>query len=951
MGEVRPEIVKPRTDKREYRNVVLRNELRVLLVSDPDTDKAAAAMDVNVGSFCDPEELAGLAHFLEHMLFFSSEKYPLEDDYSKFLNEHGGHSNAFTSSEDTNFHFDVNAEHLSQALDRFAQFFICPLMSQDATSREINAVNSEHNKNLTTDRWRFDQVARHVSSKDHPYHKFGTGSLETLDVSPKSKGIDTREELIKFHKFHYSANLMCLCVYGRETLDELEKIVSETFQDIKNTGKMAPSFPGLPFLPEHKQIIIKGVPIKQRHNLELTWLILPELKNYKAGPCRYISHVLGHEADGSLFALLKSLGWASSLSAGENERSSDYSLFSIYIELTDAGQEHMEDIVGFTFQYISLLGRKGVTEALFDEIRTVCEMKFHYQDKYQPMHYVTRLAGSMQLYPVEDWLAGSSLPRTFDPDAIKQEIEFLTPENVRIIWSSKQFEGMTNETEPWYGTSYTAKRVSESLLESWKNAPLDPRLHLPDPNPFIPTDFSLKEANLKMQYPYVLRNSSLSKLWYKPDTKFQTPKACVMIHLHCPECKYSPESSVLSTIFTKLLLDYLNEYAYFAEIAGLQYSIQRTSHGFLLFITGYNHKLYSLLERIVDKAVNFQVKEDRFLVIKEKLMKDYVNYKFQQPYQQAMYYCSLMMEQNRWHIKDYLETLPSLNASDLQAFFPKLFSRIYADCYAAGNMTTKEAEALAELIENRFTSSPSTKTKPLLSSQATEDRITKLDNSEMFYPISGLNPDNENSALHVYLQVGQDETVMNILVELFVLSAKQPAFHQLRSVEQLGYITALVTRNDCGVQGVQFIVQSTVKDPNGVEERVEDFLKSFETTLTNMSDEEFQRNVEALVEIKLEKHKNIYEETNFFWMEIDNGACKFDRQQVEVAALRTLTKDELLEFYINHIKSGAPMRRKLSVQIYGKLHMQELELLEDGKNRIKDLFSFKRSQGLYSSLR
>lgn len=52
----------------------------------------------------DPLELPGLAHFLEHMLFYASRKYPTEDEYSKFISEHGGHTNAYTASENTNYH-------------------------------------------------------------------------------------------------------------------------------------------------------------------------------------------------------------------------------------------------------------------------------------------------------------------------------------------------------------------------------------------------------------------------------------------------------------------------------------------------------------------------------------------------------------------------------------------------------------------------------------------------------------------------------------------------------------------------------------------------------------------------------------------------------------------------------------------------------------------------------
>ncbi|KAL0339659.1 UNVERIFIED_CONTAM: Insulin-degrading enzyme-like 1, peroxisomal, partial [Sesamum radiatum] len=136
------QIIKPRNDKRNYRRIVLQNNLQVLLISDPETDKCAASMDVRVGSFSDPEGLEGLAHFLEHMLFYASEKYPLEDSYSKYITEHGGSTNAFTSSEHTNYYFDVNPDCFEEAMDRFAQFFIKPLMSADATMREIKAVDS-----------------------------------------------------------------------------------------------------------------------------------------------------------------------------------------------------------------------------------------------------------------------------------------------------------------------------------------------------------------------------------------------------------------------------------------------------------------------------------------------------------------------------------------------------------------------------------------------------------------------------------------------------------------------------------------------------------------------------------------------------------------------------------------------------------------------------------------
>ncbi|KAL2641367.1 hypothetical protein R1flu_008954 [Riccia fluitans] len=979
-------ILKPRSDSRSYRRIVLANGLQILLVSDPETDKAAGSMDVHVGSFSDPEELPGLAHFLEHMLFFSSEKYPEEDSFFKYLVEHGGQSNAYTAPEHTNFHFEVGADYLEEALDRFAQFFICPLFAADATSREIKAVDSENSKNLTTDVWRMNQLSRHLSSKDHPFHKFGTGNLDTLEVKPKALGIDTRAELLKFYEARYSSNLMCFAVYGRESLDVLQKLAEEKLRHVNNSMKKVERFPGQPCSAEHLQILVKAVPVKDGHSLTLMWPVSPELHNYREAPSHYIGHLIGHEADGSLFALLKQLGWANSLSAGEMESNLDSAFFSVDIELTDVGQEHMEEVVGFLFQYLSILRKEGVAKWIFEELKSVCDMKFHFQDKMAPVSYVSSLSNHMQLYPPEDWLAASMLPRSFNSGVLSEAIQQLTPERVRIFWHSKQFQDVTLDVEPWYSTRYTCKKIDEKLIKQWQCADADPRLHLPNPNPFIPKDFSLIKNDGKVSYPSVLKKSKMSRLWYKADTRFGTPKACIHMHFNCPESYYSPEASILTRIFTKLLVDYLNAYAYYAEVAGLSYKVVVTPHGFQVSVYGYNDKLIVLTKKIMEFIISFEVKEDRFRVMKEVVMKDCVNFRFQQPYQQALYNCSLLLEHKRWHVNEYIEVLPDLAAEDLRQMFPRILSRVFVECFVIGNIRSEEAELLIDHVETTLTTGPIVKSKAPFSSQLMEQRIVRLeDGVNYIYASDGLNPQDENSALQLYLQVGQEDTSMNILVELLVLTIKEGVFHQLRTVEQLGYLVFVATKNDFGVRGIQFLIQSTVKDPDALEGRVEAFLERYAETLEKMPQQDFQRHVDALIEMKLEKYKNLWEESSFFLREITDGTLKFDRPEVEVAALRKLDKDALIDFFGTYVQRNARRRRTLSLRVYGSQHSGELKALKEAigdasttfvgaKNYLQDngdgmkteagedskrsqallihnISSFKRGQSLYSSLK
>ncbi|KAL5556247.1 hypothetical protein UlMin_038483 [Ulmus minor] len=914
-GEVE-EIVKARTDKRDYRRIVLSNSLEVLLISDPDTDKCAASMDVRVGAFCDPVGLEGLAHFLEHMLFYASEKYPLEDSYKKYITEHGGSTNAFTAGEHTNYYFDINADCFEEALDRFAQFFIKPLMSADATMREIKAVDSENKKNLLSDARRMDQLQKHLSHEGHSYHKFST-----------------------------------------ENLDKVQGLVEEKFREIRNTDRSGFRFPGQPCTSEHLEIIVKVVPIKQGHKLRIVWPITPEIQHYKEVPCRYLGHLIGDEGEGSLFYILKTLGWATSLFAGEGDSSLDFSFFKVVIELTDAGHEHMQDIVGLLFKYISLLQQSGVCKWIFDELSAICETKFHYQDKIRPIDYVVNIATNMELYPPKDWLVGSSLPSNFNPSTIQSVLNELSANNVRIFWESKKFENHTDKVEPWYETNYSIERITSSTIQQWMQSAPNENLHLPAPNVFIPTDLSLKNVHEQVKLPELLRRSPYSTLWYKPDTVFLTPKAYVKLDFNCPHAGDSPKAEVLNEIFTELIMDYLNEYAYYASVAGLYYGISHTDSGFQVTLVGYNHKLCILLKTIVEKIARFEVKPDRFAVIKEMVTKKYQNYKFQQPYQQAMRYCSLILVDHSWPWMESLEILPHLEADDLAKFVPLMLSRAFIEYYISGNIERNEAELMVQHVEDILFKESNPVCQPLFPSQHLTNRVVKLEKGlGYFYGVEGLNPNDENSALVHYIQVHRDDFMLNVKLQLFALIAKQPAFHQLRSVEQLGYITALRQRNDSGIRGVQVMIQSTVKGPGQIDLRVEAFLKTFESKLYEMTSDEFKSNVNALIDIKLEKHKNLREESRFYWREIAAGTLKFDRRECEVAALKQLTQQELIDFFNEHIKVGAPRKKTLSVRVYGNQHssdykVENSEPVQPGSAKIDDIYSFRSSRPLYGSFK
>lgn len=219
------DIIKSSVDTNEYKFVVLKNRLKMLLVSDSDADQSGCSLCVNVGSFDEPFGVNGLAHFLEHLLFMGTEKYPDENDYMAYLNMHNGSSNAYTSNETTVFYFDVSNKYFEGALDRFAHFFISSLFKENSVEREKSAVNSEFLGNVSNDDSRRNRLLQLCYQNHLEESRFSIGNNETLKFE------DIRKRVIDFYKNTYFGDRMVAVVYCNKSMDDIEKLI-EVFNNV-----------------------------------------------------------------------------------------------------------------------------------------------------------------------------------------------------------------------------------------------------------------------------------------------------------------------------------------------------------------------------------------------------------------------------------------------------------------------------------------------------------------------------------------------------------------------------------------------------------------------------------------------------------------------------------------------------------------------------------------------
>eukprot|EP00808_Paulinella_micropora_P023005 g5315.t1 len=605
----------------------------VLLISDEHTNKSAAAMDVNVGHFCDPPDIPGLAHFCEHMLFMGTAKYPDENEYSRFLSEHGGHSNAFTGMEHTNFHFEVMPEQLHEALDRFAQFFISPLFTESSTEREIQAVDSENKKNHQSDPWRRFQLRKSTANPAHPFSKFGSGNLATLQTQPLKKGIDVRQALLKYYQEFYSASVMALCVLGREELDTLEAWVSSIFAHIPTNGRRAPHWPKDVCHPSMHAGTFSLVPIKDVRDLEMTWYLPGSDHLYDDAVCHLLPHLLGHEGPGSLLSYLKSKGWANSVSAGYTPEATCFSSVTVNCALTPEGLTHVSELARLVFQYIHMI--KHVPSEQWERLWRECDqttaMNFRFKAQENPMSFVTGLAENMQSYRPLHVIYGPYMVGRYSHQTLMEHLDLLLdPKRCRLTVTSRDFEGKTDLTEQWYGTAYSFRPTTPEEVTAWTTPDVPLQLAFPRPNLFIPTDFSLKFAQYQSEEERergrliapidVLAAAAAAedgagppdkpapgrpeeagyyrpnKCWWKPDFSYHTPKVVGIVDYLSPVAYRNPEANLLTTLYALLVEDALNEVVYDAELAGLSYSVTPVQKGLQVIFKGYNHRIDVLVQ-------------------------------------------------------------------------------------------------------------------------------------------------------------------------------------------------------------------------------------------------------------------------------------------------------------------------------------------------------------------
>ena len=860
-------IVSP-NDSREYRHLRLPNDMDVLLISDPSSDKAAASLDVYVGSYQNPRDRAGLVHFLEHMLFLGTEKYPEPGEYQSFISEHGGSHNAGTGLENTNYFFDIDAVHLEPALDRFAQFFSAPNFDAKYVDRERNAVESEYRLKLKDDNRRGLDVLQEQINPLHPLSKFTVGNLDTL---ADFDGRPLREELLAIYKRYYSANIMKLVVLGSESLDELQAMVEPRFGLVAN-NQVVVDAPAAPFFTGSQlPMKLSIVPLQNSRSLSLNFPLPKMFPHWQEKPANYLAALIGHEGEGSLLETLKARGWAEGLSAGTGLEDRGGALFSVDISLTPAGLEHQAEIVEMFFATVQIITQQGINKWRYLETAQLSEIAFQFQEKQNPMGYVSTLSSKMQRYPIEEVLHANYVMNQFDAELLAQVAARLIPDNMLLSLTAPEVEA--DRISKMYQTPYSVTEIADSELAKWRSPAEFESLALPPANPYIPDDLSLIGSLGGIKAPQLLVDSDEVSAWHFPDTRYGVPKAHIIASLQTSGID-SPERFAELELYLAYINDQLSAAVYPAGEAGLSFSLSPSDRGIAIVVGGYSDKQGTLLADILTALANPQWDAGRFERIQQSLSRDMSNFAQQYPFRQVVASFNSMIK-GQWTPLQKVAAVDQITMPELKAFADNLLGGLSLEVLISGNQDKKSAAKLissfsswAELKQVRVKQSVA---KLPLGEQRAQIPVDHTDGAVMFY----LQGRNDSLAERAHM----------LLVGEMVAS---PFYTSLRTEKQLGYVVAAFASNHLRVPGLAMVVQSPTVDEAKIKSEMTGFLNSYSEQVARLSEADLQRYKASVLSGLEEKPKNLSELNGRFMESLGLGYSDFDfreRLAMEVAAV------------------------------------------------------------------
>ncbi|HEJ8100845.1 MAG: pitrilysin [Serratia marcescens] len=876
-------INKSEHDPRQYEAIKLANGMTVLLVSDAQAPKSLAALALPVGSLEDPNSQLGLAHYLEHMVLMGSKRYPEPENLSEFLKKHGGSHNASTASYRTAFYLEVENDALEPAVDRMADAIAEPLLDPGNADRERNAVNAELTMARSRDGMRMAQVGAETLNPAHPSARFSGGNLDTLKDKPDSK---LHDELTGFYKRYYSANLMMGVLYGNQPLPQLADIAAKTFGRVPNHDASVPPITVPAVTPEQQGIIIHYVPAQPRKQLKVEFRIDNNSAAFRSKTDTYISYLIGNRSKNTLSDWLQKQGLADAINAGADPMvDRNGGVFAISVSLTDKGLAQRDQVVAAIFNYLKMLRSEGIKQSYFDEISHVLNLDFRYPSITRDMDYIEWLVDTMLRVPVEHALDAPYLADRYDPKAIAERLDAMTPQNARIWFVSP--DEPHNKAAYFVNAPYQVDKITPQRFTQWQQLESGISLSLPALNPYIPDDFTLTKPSHEFKKPERVVDKPGLRVLYMPSRYFaDEPKADVTVAFRNAKTMDSARNQVLFSLTDYLAGLALDQLSYQASVGGLSFSTS-PNNGLMFNANGFTQRLPQLLTALIEGYSSFTPTEDQLAQAKSWYLEQLDAAEKGKAFELAIQPVQMVSRVPYSERSERREVLKTLTLKDVLAYRDSLLAEATPELLVVGNMSKQQVDTLASTLKHRL---------GCTGSEWWHGEDVVVDKNHLAN-LQQVGSSTDSALAAVYVPTGYDE-VTGMAYSSLLGQIIQPWFYsQLRTQEQLGYAVFAFPMSVGRQWGVGFLLQSNSKQPAYLYQRYQDFYPKTEKRLRDMSEADFEQYKQALINELKQRPQTLSEEASRFANDFDRGNFAFDTRQKLIAQVQQLTPAKLADYF------------------------------------------------------
>ncbi|VVM53109.1 hypothetical protein PS645_00860 [Pseudomonas fluorescens] len=337
----------------------LANGLRLTLRHAPQLKRCAAALRVAAGSHDVLLAWPGLAHFLEHLLFLGTERFPADQALMAYVQRHGGQVNARTNERTTDFFFELSPHAFSGGLERLSDMLAHPRMNLQDQQREREVLQAEFVAWSGDAREQQQLALFNGLSASHPLRGFHAGNRDSLPVERP----EFQHALKAFHQQFYQAGQMTLSLAGPQSIEELKRLAMVFCDTIPVAEHVPQSAPAL--LMEDANSSYQQV---NANSLNLLFA-LEALPQSSTEALAFLCHWLNADKPGSLLTEMRARGLAEQLHARPLYQFAEQAL--LHIEFTLPGDAAAPAITELLLDWLGFFAAQQDWSALRDEFAKV----------------------------------------------------------------------------------------------------------------------------------------------------------------------------------------------------------------------------------------------------------------------------------------------------------------------------------------------------------------------------------------------------------------------------------------------------------------------------------------------------------------------------------------------------------------------------------------------------